>query len=55
MTTPDPDNWWEGLVPERIVLEPDAFDELVRMLEDEPREIPTLRRLFERSRRIEWG
>lgn len=32
---------------------PEAFDELVRLLEEPPRVIPALRRLYERAPRFE--
>jgi hypothetical protein len=54
MNPPDDDaNWFEGLVPERIVMPADEFDWFVELLEQEPQVIPSLRRLFERPSRID--
>lgn len=47
------DNWWEGLKVQTIYVSNEAFDELLAMLDEPPRVIPALRRLYERASRFE--
>lgn len=47
------DNWLpEGMKPEVIIVSDEAFDELLRMLEEPPKIIPEIVELFRRERRI---
>lgn len=38
---------FRNLIPETIVVSPEAFDELLRMLDEPPKEIPGLKKLFD--------
>lgn len=46
------DNWWEGLVPEVMLVSDEAFEELLEMMEQPPQPTPALVELFQRSRKF---
>ncbi len=43
------DNWWEGLTPETIYVDDETWDELMAMLDEEPKVVPGLVELFQRE------
>lgn len=50
----DDKNWWVGLRTETLYLEPDEFDEFVRVMQNPPPPTEYMKKAAETARRL-WG